>query len=108
MVNEALKQASSPLPELDAVAVTYAQGLSARAACRSQFCQRPCGGRINCLSGASYSWAYCGELSGASDLKPPFLCLVVSGGHSHIIEVQDYTRFHVIGRTHDDAVGESV
>ena len=40
-------------------------------------------------------------------LKPPFLCLVISGGHSHIIEVRDYTDFRVIGRTRDDAAGEA-
>lgn len=40
-------------------------------------------------------------------LEPPFLCLVVSGGHSHIIEVRGYTDFHVVGRTRDDAAGES-
>ena len=40
------------------------------------------------------------------DLKPPFLCLVVSGGHTHLVEVKDYTEFHVIGRTRDDAAGE--
>ncbi|MBQ4243343.1 MAG: tRNA (adenosine(37)-N6)-threonylcarbamoyltransferase complex transferase subunit TsaD [Clostridia bacterium] len=39
-------------------------------------------------------------------LEPPFLCLVVSGGHSHIVEVKDYTRFSVIGLTRDDAAGE--
>lgn len=41
------------------------------------------------------------------DLKPPFLCLVVSGGHSHIIEVTDYTSFTVVGSTYDDAAGEA-
>ena len=40
------------------------------------------------------------------DLEPPFLCLAVSGGHSHIIEVSDYTSFKTIGRTVDDAAGE--
>ena len=39
-------------------------------------------------------------------LEPPFLALVVSGGHSHIVQVRDYTTFHVIGRTRDDAAGE--
>ena len=42
-----------------------------------------------------------------ADLKPPFLCLVVSGGHSHIVEVLDYTNFEVIGKTRDDAAGEA-
>ena len=42
-----------------------------------------------------------------SALEPPFLCLVVSGGHTHIIEVQDYTTFKVLGQTRDDAAGEA-
>ncbi|MGN0171587.1 MAG: tRNA (adenosine(37)-N6)-threonylcarbamoyltransferase complex transferase subunit TsaD, partial [Acutalibacteraceae bacterium] len=40
------------------------------------------------------------------DLQPPFLCLVVSGGHTHLVMAEDYTRFRVIGRTRDDAAGE--
>ena len=41
------------------------------------------------------------------ELKPPFLCLVASGGHSHIVQVESYTRFRVLGRTVDDAAGEA-
>ena len=41
------------------------------------------------------------------DLQPPFLCLVVSGGHSHIVEVRGYTDMRIIGRTRDDAAGEA-
>ncbi|MBQ9845935.1 MAG: tRNA (adenosine(37)-N6)-threonylcarbamoyltransferase complex transferase subunit TsaD [Oscillospiraceae bacterium] len=41
------------------------------------------------------------------DLKPPFICLVASGGHSHIVAVEDYTKFRIIGRTIDDAAGEA-
>lgn len=41
------------------------------------------------------------------ELRPPYLCLVISGGHSHIVEVLDYTNYRVIGRTRDDAAGES-
>ena len=40
------------------------------------------------------------------DLEPPFLCLVVSGGHTLIVDVQDYTKFHIMGTTRDDAAGE--
>ncbi len=43
----------------------------------------------------------------SKDLKPPFLCLVVSGGHTHLVEVRSYTHFSVLGRTLDDAVGEA-
>jgi N6-L-threonylcarbamoyladenine synthase len=41
------------------------------------------------------------------ELEPPFLCLVVSGGHSHIVSVDDYTQFRILGRTRDDAAGEA-
>jgi len=41
------------------------------------------------------------------DLQPPFFCLVVSGGHTHMVEVRDYTDFRIIGRTRDDAAGEA-
>ena len=41
------------------------------------------------------------------ELKPPFLCLVVSGGHSHIVMVEDYTKMKIIGKTRDDAAGEA-
>ena len=40
-------------------------------------------------------------------LKPPYLCLVVSGGHTNIVEVKDYGTYRIIGRTRDDAVGEA-
>ncbi len=43
----------------------------------------------------------------SKELKPPFLCLVVSGGHTHLVDVRGYTEFKVIGRTKDDAVGEA-
>ena len=44
----------------------------------------------------------------SSDVKPPFLCLIVSGGHSHIVAVKSYTDFEIIGKTRDDAAGEAL
>lgn len=41
------------------------------------------------------------------DLEPPFACLIVSGGHTHLVDVKDYTTFEIIGRTRDDAAGEA-
>ena len=43
----------------------------------------------------------------APELEPPFVCLVVSGGHSHIVRVEDYGKFRILGRTRDDAAGEA-
>ena len=41
------------------------------------------------------------------DLEPPFLCLVVSGGHTHLVDVKDYGKYEIIGCTRDDAAGEA-
>lgn len=107
VVSEALEVANCSMDDIDAVAVTYAPGLI---------------GAL--LVGVSYAkgLAYAsgkplvpvhhiaGHIAANyishPELKPPYLCLVVSGGHSHIVEVLDYTRFNVIGRTRDDAAGE--
>lgn len=41
------------------------------------------------------------------ELKPPFLCLIVSGGHTHLVHIKDYTDFEILARTRDDAIGEA-
>ena len=41
------------------------------------------------------------------DLEPEFLCLVISGGHTHLVQIEDYTKFKILGRTKDDAIGEA-
>ena len=41
------------------------------------------------------------------ELKPPFLCLIISGGHTHLVHIQDYDKFDIIGKTRDDAIGEA-
>ena len=40
-------------------------------------------------------------------LKPPFLCLIISGGHTHLVHIKDYTEFEILGKTKDDAIGEA-
>lgn len=42
-----------------------------------------------------------------SELEPPFLCLIISGGHTHLVHIKDYTEFEILGRTRDDAIGEA-
>ena len=41
------------------------------------------------------------------DLEPPFLCLVISGGHTHLVHIKDYNTFEILGKTRDDAIGEA-
>ena len=108
VVDEALEQAGLALLDLDAVAVTYAPGLIGALLVGVNFAKG-----LSVSSGKPLIPVHHLRSHIAANylthpgLKPPFLCLVVSGGHTHIIEVRDYTNFHVIGRTRDDAAGEA-
>ena len=41
------------------------------------------------------------------ELEPEFLCLVISGGHTHLVKIEEYTKFEILGKTRDDAIGEA-
>lgn len=107
LADEALDKAALTRQDVDAIAVTYAPGLIgavlvgvnfAKAAAYSLGVPLIPVHHIRGHIAANYL-AYPG-------LKPPFLCLVVSGGHTLLVDVQDYTRFHIMGSTRDDAAGE--
>ena len=107
VVRSALEQAEVSLSDLDAVAVTYAPGLIGALLVGVSFAKALAmsAGKplvpVHHIAGhiASNYLTHPG-------LEPPYLCLVASGGHSHIIEVLSYTKFRVVGRTRDDAAGE--
>ncbi len=108
VIEEALEQAGVTLKEITAVAVTYGPGLvgallvGVSAAKAISFATgKPLIG-VHHISGhisANYI-EY-------PDLEPPFVCLVASGGHSHLVTVRDYGEYDIIGRTRDDAAGEA-
>lgn len=108
VVEQALLAAGIEMNEIDAVAVTKGPGLVGALLAGISLAkgiaiasEKPLIG-INHLEGhiaANYL--------NNQDLKPPFLCLLVSGGHSHILKVNDYTDIEVLGRTRDDASGEA-
>lgn len=107
LAEQALKQAGVPRSEIDAVAVTYAPGLIgallvgvnfAKAAALALDVPLVPVHHIRGHIAANYL-AY-------PDLQPPFLCLVVSGGHTMLVDVQDYTKMQILGGTRDDAAGE--
>ena len=107
VVSQALDEAGLTLAQIDGIAVTFAPGLI---------------GAL--LVGVSYAKGLAMALGkplipvhhlaghiaanylAHPELKPPYLCVVASGGHSHIVEVKSYTAFSVVGRTRDDAAGE--
>ena len=108
VAKEALKEANMTFDDIDIIACTYGPGLV---------------GAL--LVGVSYakglSYALNKPLVGTNhieghiaanyitnlNLKPPFLCLVVSGGHTHLVHIKDYKKFEILGKTRDDAIGEA-
>lgn len=107
-VDEALCQAQCTLDEIDAVAVTYAPGLIGALLVGVNFAKGLALAAKKPLIPVHHLRAHiASNYISNLELKPPFLCLVVSGGHSHIVEVKSYTEMKVIGRTRDDAAGEA-
>ncbi len=108
VVDEALNKASCTLDDIDAVAVTYAPGLIGALLVGVNFAKGLCLAKDMKLVAVHHLRAHiASNYISDLELKPPFLCLVVSGGHSHIVEVKSYTNMKVIGKTRDDAAGEA-
>lgn len=108
VIEEALKEAGVTLDDLDAIGVTYGPGLVgallvgvAEAKAISFAKDLPLVGVHHIEGHISANYIE------NPDLEPPFLCLVVSGGHTHLVIVKDYGKFEILGRTRDDAAGEA-
>ena len=107
LTKEAVLKANIKVSELDAVAVTYAPGLIGALLVGVNFAKGLAFSLKKPLIPVHHLRAHiAANYIAFENLCPPFLSLVVSGGHSHIIEVSDYTTFKVLGRTRDDAAGE--
>ena len=108
VITEALKEADVTLDDLDAIAVTYGPGLVGPLLVGVSAAKAIAFAKNKPLVGVHHIE---GHISANyiehKDLKPPFLCLVVSGGHTHLVRVLDYGRYEIIGRTVDDAAGEA-
>ncbi len=108
VVEKALSDANVSLDDIDGIAVTHAPGLIGALLVG-----------VNFAKGLSFATGLplipvhhlrshiASNYIAHAELEPPFICLVVSGGHSHIVEVTDYTDMRIIGRTRDDAAGEA-
>ena len=108
VIRQALKEAECTLDDIDAVAVTYGPGLV---------------GALLVGVGAAKAIAFAKDIPLVGvhhieghiaanyienkELEPPFMCLVVSGGHTHLVKVVDYGKFEILGITRDDAAGEA-
>lgn len=108
VVKEALEQADCTMVDIDAIAVTYAPGLIGALLVGVNFAKGLALATDTPLVPVHHIRGHIASNYISSDIEPPFLCLIVSGGHSHIVAVNSYTDFEIIGKTRDDAAGEAL
>lgn len=108
VVREALEQAHCTMADIDAIAVTYAPGLIGALLVGVNFAKGLALASDTPLVPVHHIRGHIASNYISGDIKPPFLCLIVSGGHSHIVAVNSYTDFEIIGKTRDDAAGEAL
>ncbi|NCC08200.1 MAG: tRNA (adenosine(37)-N6)-threonylcarbamoyltransferase complex transferase subunit TsaD [Clostridia bacterium] len=108
VTKQALSDAGLTLNDIDGVAATFAPGLIGAVLVGLNFAKGLSYSAKKPLIGVHHLRGHIAALYLTHpELKPPFMCLVASGGHSHIVLVEDYTKFKVLGRTIDDAAGEA-
>ena len=107
LADQALEKAGLTREEIDAVAVTYAPGLIGAVLVGVNFAKAAAMAMNKPLIPVHHIRGHiAANYIAYPELKPPFLCLVVSGGHTMIVEVEDYTKMRILGGTLDDAAGE--
>ena len=108
VVDKAIADAGCTMDDIDAIAVTYAPGLIGALLVGVSFAKGLAMSTGKPLIPVHHIAGHiAANYIAHPELEPPYLCLVASGGHSLIVKVEDYTKFRVIGRTHDDAAGEA-
>ncbi len=108
VTEQALQQANCTLGDIDAIAVTHAPGLIGALLVGVNFAKGLALSTGLPLVPVHHLRSHiASNYISHPDLKPPFLCLVVSGGHTHIVMVEDYTKMKIVGCTRDDAAGEA-
>lgn len=108
VVKAALQEAKMTLNDIDAIGVTYGPGLVGALLVGLQYAKGLALGSGKPLIPVNHIQGHISaNFIQHKDLKPPFISLVVSGGHTFIVYVKDYTKFEVIGQTRDDAAGEA-
>ena len=107
LADEALTTAGITRDDIDAVAVTFAPGLIGAVLVGVNFAKAAALAMDKPLVPVHHIRGHiAANYIAYPDLEPPFLCLVVSGGHTLLVDVEDYTKFRILGTTRDDAAGE--
>ena len=108
VIEEALEKAGETLDSIDAICVTYGPGLVGALLVGVAEAKAIAYAKKKPLVGVHHIEGHiCANYIEHPELEPPFMCLVASGGHSHLVKVVDYGEYEIIGRTRDDAAGEA-
>ncbi len=108
VVSEALAKANMTLEDIDAVGVTYGPGLVGALLVGLQYAKGLAYASKKPLIGVNHIEGHISaNFIKYPELEPPFVCLVVSGGHTYIVYMEDYGKFEIMGQTRDDAAGEA-
>lgn len=108
VLDEALKQANITLNDADHIAVTYGPGLAGALLVGLSYAKALAYTTSKPLVGVNHIEGHVSaNYIAHKDLKPPFITLIVSGGHTHLVEVKNYGEYEILGRTRDDASGEA-
>ena len=108
VVRQALKEANISMEEIDAIAYTCGPGLVGALLVGESYAKALSYALNKPLIATNHIHGHiAANYITHPDLKPPFLCLVISGGHTHLVHIKDYTEFEILGKTRDDAVGEA-
>ena len=107
VIKKAVEYAKITWEEISAIAVTYGPGLVGPLLIGVSTAKALAYAKGIPLVGVNHIEGHICANYLVGDITPPYMCLVASGGHSHIVRVDDYTKYTIIGRTHDDAAGEA-
>lgn len=108
VITQALSDAQMTLDDMDAIAVTYGPGLVGALLVGVAEAKAIAYAKKKPLVGVHHIEGHiCANFIENKELEPPFICLVVSGGHTHLVVVEDYGKYKILGRTRDDAAGEA-
>ena len=108
VVSKAIEDSKMELKDMSAVAVTYGPGLVGPLLVGVSFAKAMAYAAKLPIIGVHHIEGHiCANYIANKELEPPFMCLVVSGGHTHLVKVADYGEYEILGRTEDDAAGEA-
>ena len=108
VTKKALKDAGISFENIDNIACTYGPGLVGALLVGVSYAKALSYALNKPLTGTNHIEGHiAANYITHKDLKPPFICLIISGGHTHLVHIKDYDKFEILGKTRDDAIGEA-